>query len=225
MVKRMPLNILEVSRYTKPISMFKLKDNDELLNVSRYDGQEVVVITNDGYGLKYNISEIPVVGLRTSGVKSIKLNANAEVVNGFVVNDDKEYITLFTDKNTAKRIKVTDVEKSTRAKKGSVVLKSPKSKKYNILKAFNTSSKSIFGLIDGQIGYMKSSDINIMDIASTGTTYTKKNVDNIFLVSKIIDITNEKEIPKKEKVIIIEEEKPKKEKQLTMSDFFEEFKL
>ena len=66
-----------------------------------------------------------------------------------------------------------------------------------------------------------------MDVASTGTTYTKKNVDNIFQVSKIIDITNEKDMPKKEKVEIIEEpeEKPKKEKQLTMSDFFEEFKL
>ena len=226
MVKRMPLDILEVSRYSKPISMFKLKDGDELINVSRYDGREVVVVTNDGYGLKYNISEIPVVGLRTSGVKSIKLNANAHVVNGFVVNDEKEYVTIFTDKNTAKRIKVTDIEKSTRAKKGSIVLKSPKTKKYDIERVFNTSSKSIFGLIDGQIGYMKSSDISILDIASTGCTYTKKNVDNVFLVSKIIDITNEKDMPKKEKVVIIEEEeKPKKEKQLTMSDFFEEFKL
>ena len=63
--------------------------------------------------------------------KAIKLNAFAQVVNGFVVNDDKEYITIFTDKNTAKRIKVTDIEKSTRAKKGSVVLKSPKTKKYD----------------------------------------------------------------------------------------------
>lgn len=227
MVKRMPLNVLEVSRYTKPISMFKLKEDDELINVSRFDGKEAIVITNDGYGLKYNVSEIPVVGIRTSGVKAIKLNAFAQVVNGFVVNPEKEYITLFTDKNTAKRIKITDIEKTTRAKKGSIILKSPKTKKYDIVKAYPTSSKSIFGLIDGEIGYLKSSDINIMDVASTGTTYTKKNVDNIFQVSKIIDITNEKDMPKKEKVEIIEEpeEKPKKEKQLTMSDFFEEFKL
>ena len=227
MVKRMPLNVLEVSRYTKPISMFKLKEDDELINVSRFDGKEAIVITNDGYGLKYNVSEIPVVGIRTSGVKAIKLNAFAQVVNGFVVNPEKEYITLFTDKNTAKRIKITDIEKTTRAKKGSIILKSPKTKKYEIIKAYPTSSKSIFGLIDGEIGYLKSSDINIMDVASTGTTYTKKNVDNIFQVSKIIDITNEKDMPKKEKVEIIEEpeERPKKEKQLTMSDFFEEFKL
>ena len=227
MVKRMPLNVLEVSRYSKPISMFKLKEDDELINVSRYDGKEVIVITADGYGLKYDINEIPVVGLRTSGVKSIKIAADQQVINGFVVNQDKEYITIFTDKNTAKRIKVSDIEKSSRAKKGSIVLKSPKTKKYNIIKVFNTSSKSIFGLIDGQIGYMKSSDISILDIVSTGCTYTKKNVDNIFLVSKITDITNEKEKPKQENIEIVEEvkEKPKKEKQLTMSDFFEEFKI
>ena len=223
----MPLNILEVSRYSKPISMFKLKEDDELINVSRYDGKEVIVITADGYGLKYDINEIPVVGLRTSGVKSIKIAADQQVINGFVVNQDKEYITIFTDKNTAKRIKVSDIEKSSRAKKVSIVLKSPKTKKYNIIKVFNTSSKSIFGLIDGQIGYMKSSDISILDIVSTGCTYTKKNVDNIFLVSKITDITNEKEKPKQENIEIVEEvkEKPKKEKQLTMSDFFEEFKI
>ena len=45
MVKRVPLNAFEVSRYTKPISMCKLKDDDELLTVSRYNGTDAVVIT------------------------------------------------------------------------------------------------------------------------------------------------------------------------------------
>ena len=139
------------------------------------------------------------------------------------------------------------------------IIKSPKSKTYNIIKAFNTNSKTIFGVLDGSIGYLKSSDVNIMDKSSTGSIFTKKNVDNVFMVSKLIDITNqdvsekekdteevkqvveentEPEI-KKEKEETIKEKKevkevkevkekktsPKKEKQLTMSDFFEEFKI
>ena len=116
-------------------------------------------------------------------------------------------------------------------KKDLIILKSPKSKKYTIIKAFNIGSKSIFGIIDKEIGYIKASDISIMDKSSTGNTYTKKNVEDIFVLSKYTDITNqvkeEKVEAKEEKKEENKEEKAetKKEQQLTMSDFFEEFKI
>ena len=40
----------------------------------------------------------------------------------------------------------------------------------------------------GTIGYLKSSDINIYDKQSTGMTFTKKNVEEVFLVTKLIDM-------------------------------------
>ena len=234
MVKRMELKDFEVSRYTKPISMFKLKDNDELLSVSIDEGNDVIVVTKDGYVLRYDRDEIPLVGLRTSGVKSIKLGDKDEVVASFTINESKEYISVFTDKNTAKRIKIDEINKTSRAKKGSLILKSPKSKKYNIFKCFGTGSKTIFGILDGLIGYMKASDINIMDISSVGSTFTKKNVDDVFVVSKLKDVKElindntleqNEEIKAEKKESVIEEEPKKNKEQLTMSDFFEEFKL
>ena len=236
MVKRMILSDFEVSRYSKPIMMFKLKDKDEVVSISRCDGDNTVVITSDNFALRYNTSEIPVVGLRASGVKSIKLNANAEVITSFVASEFKEYVTIFTNRNTAKRFKVTDIPLLARAKRGSQVIKSPKSKQYSTIKAFNTSSKNIFGIMNGEVGYLKSSDISIMDLASTGSGYTKKEPEEIFVVTRFTDITvqekeNTEEVeeePKKQE--IIKEEKTEvltepKEEQLTMSDFFEEFKI
>lgn len=233
MVKRMLLKDFEVSRYTKPITMFKLKDNDELISINKNDGEETLVITKEGNALKYNTSEIPVVGLRTSGVKSINLNDKDEVISAFVVSDSKEYVTLFTDRNTAKRVKIDEIPKTTRAKKGSSIIKSPKSKTYNLFKGFNTNSKTIFGILDGDIGYMKSSDINIMDKQSVGSTITKKNIEDIFVVTKLKEIKLDNEEIKETKEEKTEETKTqevKKEKketksQLTMSDFFEEFKI
>ena len=233
MVKRMVLKDFEVSRYTKPITMFKLKDNDELISINKNDGEETLVITKEGNALKYNTSEIPVVGLRTSGVKSINLNDKDEVISAFVVSDSKEYVTLFTDRNTAKRVKIDEIPKTTRAKKGSSIIKSPKSKTYNLFKGFNTNSKTIFGILDGDIGYMKSSDINIMDKQSVGSTITKKNIEDIFVVTKLKEIKLDNEEIKETKEEKTEETKTqevKKEKketksQLTMSDFFEEFKI
>ena len=233
MVKRMLLKDFEVSRYTKPITMFKLKDGDELISVNKNDGEETLVITKEGNALKYNTSEIPVVGLRTSGVKSINLNDKDEVISAFVVSNSKEYVTLFTDRNTAKRVKIDEIPKTTRAKKGSSIIKSPKTKTYNLFKGFNTSSKTIFGILDGDIGYMKSSDINIMDKQSVGSTITKKNIEDIFVVTKLKEIKiNNEEInePKEEKheekkTEEVKQEKKETKSQLTMSDFFEEFKI
>ena len=230
MVKRMLLKDFEVSRYTKPITMFKLKDNDELISINKNDGEETLVITKEGNALKYNTNEIPVVGLRTSGVKSINLNNKDEVISAFVVSNSEEYVTLFTDRNTAKRVKIDEIVKTTRAKKGSSIIKSPKTKTYNLFKGFNTSSKTIFGILDGDIGYMKSSDINIMDKQSVGSTITKKNIEDIFVVTKLkeIKINNEenKEIKEeKQEKTNTEEVKKETKSQLTMSDFFEEFKI
>ncbi|UKI57851.1 MAG: hypothetical protein L6V81_11390 [Clostridium sp.] len=85
--------------------MFKLKDNDEVISVSNKMYEDTIVVTKEGYALKYSTSEIPLVGLRTSGVKSINLGSNDEVISSFNVNPDKEYITVFTDRNTAKKNK------------------------------------------------------------------------------------------------------------------------
>ena len=236
MVKRMVLKDFEVSRYTKPITMFKLKDNDELISINKNDGEETLVITKEGNALKYNTSEIPVVGLRTSGVKSINLSDKDEVISAFVISNSKEYVTLFTDRNTAKRVKIDEIPKTTRAKKGSSIIKSPKSKIYNLFKGFNTNSKTIFGILDGDIGYMKSSDINIMDKQSVGSTVTKKNIEDIFVVTKLkeIKLNNEEtkevieekqEVKEETKTTEVKKEKKETKSQLTMSDFFEEFKI
>ena len=173
-------------------------------------------------------------------LKSIKLNDDNVVVGAFVVSDLKEYLCIFTDRNTTKRLHISDLDKTTRAKKGSLIIKSPKSKKYNIIKAFNIGSRNIFGVMDKEIGYIKSSDINIFDKVSTGTTFTKKNVEDIFIVAKYTDITNQNKTVSEPSQIanIIEENEieneeiapqnnmeEKKERQLTMSDFFEEFKI
>ena len=225
MIKKMRLKEFAVSRYSKPITMFKLKDDDEVVSVSNNSGKDTVIITNSGYALRFNTDEIPEFGLKAGGVKAIKLSDDDFVSSAFVISENKEYLAIFTDKNTAKRIKVEDIEMSSRAKKGSLIIKSPKSKKYSIFKAFNISSKSIVGIVDGSIGYLKSSDINIMDKQSVGSVITKKNIDNIFVVTKLKEIKSSELKEKETKKETSDEVKPKEEKQLTMSDFFEEFKI
>lgn len=239
LVKQTELSLLPVTRYSKPMTIFKLKDNDEVISASLNDGV-VYIITENGFALKFSKEEIPVVGLKTSGVKGIKL-VNDKVVSGFVTNDNHEYITIFTDKNTAKRVKLDEIDFSKRSLKGDNILHSPKSKKYNIVKTYAGTSKTNYGLIDGTGELIKSSDINIMDKASTGSALSKKNIEGVFKEArlKVIDDVpvetmvkeeSEKhlEAPIKEEVQEVKKEEKKKPEvieTMTMSDFFDEFKI
>ena len=223
LVKQTELKNLPVSRYSKPMTIFKLKDGDELVSASINDGV-VYIITENGYALKFSKEEIPLVGLKTSGVKGIKLT-NDKVVSAFITNENHEYITIFTDKNTAKRIKLDEIDYSKRSLKGDNILHSPKSKKYNIIKTYAGSSKTNFGIIKDDTELIKSSDISIMDKSSTGSQISKKDINNIFKEArlKVIDSNTTNEIKEVKK----EENKEKTEvyKTMTMSDFFDEFKI
>lgn len=238
-VKQTELSNLPVTRYSKPMTIFKLKDNDEVVSASINDGV-VYIVTENGFALKFNKEEIPVVGLKTSGVKGIKLVSDS-VVSAFVTNENHEYITIFTDKNTAKRVKLEEIDYSKRSLKGDNILHSPKSKKYKITECYAGSSKTNYGLIREETETIKSSEINIMDKSSTGSTISKKDLTDVFKEArlKVIDdvklenseVSNEEkdnsnESVKEEKVSK-KEDKPKKEvyETLTMSDFFDEFKI
>lgn len=238
-VKQTELSNLPVTRYSKPMTIFKLKGNDEVVSASINDGV-VYIVTENGFALKFNKEEIPVVGLKTSGVKGIKLVSDS-VVSAFVTNENHEYITIFTDKNTAKRIKLEEIDYSKRSLKGDNILHSPKSKKYKITECYAGSSKTNYGLIREETETIKSSEINIMDKSSTGSTISKKDLTDVFKEArlKVIDdvklenseVSNEEkdnsnECVKEEKVSK-KEDKPKKEvyETLTMSDFFDEFKI
>ena len=243
LVKQTELSNLPVTRYSKPMTIFKLKDNDEVVSASINDGV-VYIVTENGFALKFNKEEIPIVGLKTSGVKGIKLVSDS-VVSAFVTNENHEYITIFTDKNTAKRIKLEEIDYSKRSLKGDNILHSPKSKKYKITECYAGSSKTNYGLIREDTETIKSSEINIMDKSSTGSTISKKDLTDVFKEArlKVIDDvlpniseheeSSSVETPKKEEKTQELKEEPKEDKKqeeqvyetLTMSDFFDEFKI
>lgn len=220
LVKKSKLEDFIVSRYSKPITAIKLKDDDELVSVEK-DNANVVLVTKNGYYLKYDSLEIPVVGPKAAGVKGINLKDD-ELVSLSSFSDNDEYLNVFTNNRTAKRIKISELTMLSRAKKGNLLMKKVKSAVYYIIKAFITNSRDIICLeFDNEIKEIKNSDISIMDLASTGSSISKYNLEEIFIK------TEKKSYIKKKPVESIEESQGKKEevKEFTMDDFLDDFKL
>lgn len=215
MVKQTPLNDMIVSRYNKSYTAIKLKGNDEVENVT-ITKPNVLIITKTGYYLNYKSSEIPVSGPKTSGVKGINLKED-EVISGVTYYDEDEYIDVFTNQGTAKRIKLKDLNTLSRAKRGTTLIKKVKTTNYELLSAFITNSKDTIGIkCNNDIITLKNSEIPINDLASTGSVITKQKLTKAF-ISKELKLIEDKdiELPK------LKEET----KELTIDDFIDDFKL
>ena len=215
MVKRCNLNDFIVSRYNKPYTAMKLKDDDEIVSTS-LNKENAMIVTSDGYYLNYNVNEIPIVSPKAAGVKGINLK-NDFVVLGTTYNDSDEYLDVFTNQKTAKRVKLKDLSFLSRAKRGSSLLKKVKSTKYEISFAFLTNSKDEIGYITGEdTNLLKNSDIPIMDVQSTGSVYTRLNVSNVFVIKNMKNIDENSFVVKQEE---------KTNEELTIDNFIDDFKL
>lgn len=218
MVKRTNLNDFIVSRYSKAYTAMKLKDTDEVVNVC-ITKPNVLIVTKTGYYLNYMASEIPLSGPKAAGVKGINLKDD-NVISGICYSEKDEYIDIFTNQKTAKRVKLSELNMLSRAKRGTTLIKKVKSTNYEIIKAFSTNTKDIIGIKSKDDIYLvKNSDIPIMDKESTGSVILKQTISDVF-ISQELDIIKDEdiELPKIKK----EEEKIQ---ELTIDDFLNDFKL
>jgi len=125
MIKRSELGLYQAQRYSKPLVGINLKGEDELVDVHITDGQcDVFLASNKGYGLWYHESEVKPIGQRAAGVKAMQLKDDEWIVGGKVFgNFTNPSLVLITQRGAVKRMKLKEFEKSTRAKKGVVMLR------------------------------------------------------------------------------------------------------
>ncbi len=224
MIKRTLISDLKATRYTKPMPYIKLKDDDFVVNVTNNIGTDVFITTKYGMGLRYSIDEVPISGRSASGVKAISLK-NDVVVSGDVFSLE-EYISIITNKNTGKRVKLSEFERISRARKGIQIIRDVKTNPYCILKSFITNSKNNLGLkFKEDIEFIKLTELPIADRYSTGTSLSKFDIFDAFIEKKLEKEDNSKKI--------LEEEKDKNdidldnidERIMTIDDFLDNIDL
>ncbi|MDD6879014.1 MAG: DNA topoisomerase IV subunit A [bacterium] len=223
MIKRTLLKDFKTLRYTKPVNCMKLKDNDEMINavLTRYN--DIFIGTNRGYGLWFDSSDIPTVGLRTSGVKSINLKDDYVVGISNFNRERDEFVLIITDKGNAKRVKVSEFEKTSRGKRGLLMLKEIKSNPHKLVSSFVVSSKDYVGIKQSEITYLKSTEFSIMDRYSTGSSIIKGNIREAFIKANLEDKKriNEKVELKKEIVSTKPSLKEIDDRLMTIDDFID----
>lgn len=102
----------------------KLKDGDSIANITFANEEDFIVITKGGMGIKFETSSIAPIGRATSGVKSIKLADNDEVLIGLPI-EKKSQLATFTKTGYAKKTDLNELPIQGRAGKGLKVSSEP----------------------------------------------------------------------------------------------------
>ncbi len=95
-----------------------LKENDELIAVRKTDGnKEIIIGASNGKLVRFNETEVRIMGRGSSGVKGIELEDNEHVVGAEVVEKDAN-VLIVTEKGYGKKTPIDEYRLTHRGSKG-----------------------------------------------------------------------------------------------------------
>ncbi|WP_117282148.1 DNA topoisomerase IV subunit A [Streptococcus intermedius] len=119
---------------SKSVKFAKLKNEDDLIiGISPIKLDDVMLVTKNGYALRFNVAEVPVVGAKAAGVKAINLKKDDVLVAAFIANTASFY--LLTQRGSLKRMAITGIPVTSRANRGLQVLRELKTKPHRVFAA------------------------------------------------------------------------------------------
>ena len=119
---------------SKSVKYAKLKDDtDQIVAVAPIKLDDVLLISQNGYALRFNIEEVPVVGAKAAGVKAMNLKEDDVLQSAFICNTLSFY--LLTQRGSLKRVSIEEIPAISRAKRGLQVLRELKNKPHRVFLA------------------------------------------------------------------------------------------
>lgn len=180
LVKQTALNEFNTYRgyKTRTSNAIKLKTaTDEVVAIELVPNQEqeIFIVTHCGFGLRYELSEVPVVGTVASGVKAINLRKDDFVAGAMVYSPEPKVVSAFlaTQRGAVKRFNVLEVSMLTRAKRGLMVLRELKSNPHRVVYlGGNITSKQEYVIVstNGEMKDIRPMDLSLVDRTSNGST-------------------------------------------------------
>ena len=146
--------------------------------------------------------------------KAFSVNLKEDYVISSESFDDALFVTIVTDKGTAKRIKLEEFDCMSRARRGVLVVRDVKTNPYHIINTFISQNKKEIGVLTSEISYHKITEFPICDRYQTGTQFTKEKIEKVFSKTEINEAEEAKEEISLDKV---------DEQILTIDDFLEDY--
>ena len=120
LIKKTDINEYKNVKRNNGTQAIKIKENDELVNVTFLKDEEVLVITKKGMCIRFETESIRPIGRITSGRNAIKLSNNDCVIAGLPINrkDEQKFLVAGSRSGNCVRINLEEFSKQLIAGKG-----------------------------------------------------------------------------------------------------------
>ncbi|WP_059170657.1 DNA topoisomerase IV subunit A [Bacillus sp. FJAT-27445] len=173
MVKKTELKLYKAQRYSRALTAINLKDNDQVVDVHLTDGKKDLFLASTfGYALWFNEDEISPIGIRAAGVKGMNLKEGDFVAGGKVIDPEgRESIIIVTQRGAIKKMKMKEFEKTTRAKRGVVLLRELKANPHRVvgIEAVEDGGQVTILTEKGQLTTLNTNELRNTDRYSNGS--------------------------------------------------------
>ncbi|ANU28484.1 DNA topoisomerase IV subunit A [Planococcus versutus] len=142
-VKRSALKDYQIQRYSRTVKTMNLKSEDVMIYAGLVTKEtELFIATNQAYGVRFSLDEVPLTGLRTSGVKGVNLKDGDNAVSAVLIDSTvKQELVLITHRGAAKKMKQQEFESGGRAKRGVIMLRELKSNPHRVVAVIGATGK------------------------------------------------------------------------------------
>lgn len=178
---------------SKSTKYAKLKDDEDVvITVSPVVLDDIMLITEKGYALRFNIEEVPVIGAKAAGVKAINLKDDDVVVAAFISNTSSFY--LLTQRGSLKRMATEEIPVTSRAKRGLQVLRELKANPHRVFVAgpvltvqgdFDLFTSQVEEQTNGQVLHVLSNTGKSYDIDVTQLSFSERTSNGSFISDTI----------------------------------------
>ncbi|AKZ52007.1 DNA topoisomerase IV subunit A [Streptococcus pyogenes] len=157
---------------SKSTKYVKLKDDkDRVVTLSPVIMEDLLLVTKNGYALRFSSQEVPIQGLKSAGVKGINLKNDDSLASAFAVTSNSFFV--LTQRGSLKRMAVDDIPQTSRANRGLLVLQELKTKPHRVFLAGGVQSDTSAEQFDlfTDIPEEETNQQMLKVISKTGQTY------------------------------------------------------
>lgn len=165
------------------IGAITLKENDELAAVTLIKDEPLMLVTKNGYVLKFNSMEVSATSRMTSGVKGINLIEGDEVIAALPIRNTEDALALFSENGLGKKILPKEVVTQKRAGRGLICYKTDNATGLIRAAALVSDEDTILLVGDKTSICISATDIPAMGRASIGNQMIKNG--KVIAASKV----------------------------------------
>ncbi|NQO45217.1 DNA topoisomerase IV subunit A [Streptococcus suis] len=180
---------------SKSTKYAKLKDaEDVVITVSPVVLDDIMLITEKGYALRFNIEEVPIIGAKAAGVRAVNLKDEDVVAAAFISNTSSVY--LLTQRGSLKRMATEEIPVTSRAKRGLQVLRELKAKPHRVFaagpvltdqEAFDLFSTANEDETTSQVLHVQSKTGKLYEVDVTQLSLSERTSNGSFISETISD--------------------------------------